>query len=89
MTLAVVPVVHTLRMKRWHAAVVVGLIIWITGGLAPLVVPNPIMGATQRLIHIVEIFTQNFSLGLTAALLLRPRPTPIATSQPAPATGHA
>jgi hypothetical protein len=89
MTLAVAPVVHTLRMKRWHAAVVVGLIIWITGGFAPLVVPNPIMGATQRFIHIVEIFTQNFSLGVTAVLLLRPRPAPVAKSQPAPATGQA
>jgi len=89
MTLAVVPVIRTLRMKRWHSAVVVGLIIWIAGGLAPLVVPNPIMGATQRFIHIVEIFTQNFSLGFTAVLLLRPRPKPVAKSQPAPATGHA
>ncbi|PYT63329.1 MAG: hypothetical protein DMG35_04465, partial [Acidobacteria bacterium] len=88
-TLAVVPVIRTLRMKRWHSAVVVGLIIWIAGGLAPLVVPNPIMGATQRFIHIVEIFTQNFSLGFTAVLLLRPRPKPVAKSQPAPATGHA
>jgi hypothetical protein len=26
----------------------------------------------QRLIHIVEIFTQNASLGVTAVLLLRP-----------------
>jgi hypothetical protein len=89
MTLAVVPIIHTLRMKRWHAAVVVGLIIWIAGGLAPLVVPNPMMGATQRFIHTIEIFTQNFSLGVTAVLLLRPRPKPVTTSQPSPATAHA
>jgi hypothetical protein len=89
MTLAVVPIIHTLRMKRSHAAVVVGLIIWITGGLAPLVVPNPIMGATQRFIHTIEIFTQNFSLGVTAVLLLRPRSAPVATSRSLPATGHA
>lgn len=71
MTLAVLPVIFTLRMKRWHAAIVVGLLIWILGGLALLVVPNEVLGGTQRLIHTVEIFTQNFSLGFTAVLLLR------------------
>ena len=80
MTLAVVPVIYTLRMKRWHVALAVGSIIWICGGVAPLVVPNAIMGATQRFIHVVEIFTQNFSLGVTAVLLLRPGSLP-----PAPA----
>lgn len=85
MTLAVVPVMLALRMKRWHAAIVVGLLIWITGGLAPLVVPNELMGARQRLIHIVEIFTQNFSLGVTAVLLFRPRSAHTAGAQsPAP-----
>jgi hypothetical protein len=85
MTLAVLPVIRTLRMKRWHAAIVVGLLIWITGGLAPLVLPNEFMGATQRFIHTVEIFTQNFPFGVTAMLLLRPRSATVATNQPAPA----
>lgn len=81
MTLAVVPIIYTLRMKRWHAAIVVGLLIWIAGGAAPLAVPNDFMGATQRLIHIVEIFTQNASLGITAVLLLRPRAVPIGSKE--------
>jgi hypothetical protein len=81
MTLAVVPVIYTLRMKRWHAAIVVGLLIWITGGAAPLAVPNDFMGATQRLIHVVEIFTQNASLGITAVLLLRPRAVPVGSKE--------
>jgi hypothetical protein len=72
MTLAVLPVIYTLRLKRWQSAVVVGLLVWIVGGAAPLLVPNAMMGASQRYIHIVEIFTQNFSLGVTAVLLLRP-----------------
>ncbi len=76
MTLAVVPVIYSLRMRRWHAAVVVGLLIWITGGAAPLAVPNDFMGATQRLIHVVEIFTQNASLGVTAVFFFRPRAMP-------------
>lgn len=52
---------------------------------APLAVPNALMGT--RHIHTVEIFTQNFSLGVTAALLLRPRSVPLAASQPAAAAG--
>ncbi len=80
MTLAVVPIIYTLRMKRWHAAVAVGSIIWICGGAGPLLVPNDMMGTTQRLIHIVEIFTQNFSLGVTAVLLLRPKSVPVAAN---------
>jgi hypothetical protein len=71
MTLATIPIIYTLRMRRWQTAVVAGLIVWVAGGLAPLLIPNPVMGLSQRLIHIVEIFTQNFSLGVTAALLLR------------------
>lgn len=89
MTLAVLPVIHTLRMKRWHAAIVVGLMIWIAGGLAPLVLPNEFMGPTQRFIHTVEIFTQNFSLGVTAVLLLRPRSASVvAANQPSPAAAR-
>jgi hypothetical protein len=88
MTLAVIPVIYTLRMKRWHAAIVVGLLIWIIGGLAPLVVPNPLMGGTQRFIHIVEIFSQNFLLGVTAVLLLRPCSAPATSNQPATVVGR-
>ncbi len=72
MVLAVLPIVYTLRLPRWQAALAVGLIVWIVGGGAPLLVPNPMMIATQRYIHIVEIMTQNVSLGVTAVLILRP-----------------
>jgi hypothetical protein len=71
MTLAVLPVIYTLRMSRLQTAIVAGLVIWVAGGLSPLLIPNAFMGVAQRMIHIVEIFTQNFSLGVTAALLLR------------------
>lgn len=72
MTLAALPVIYTLRLPRWQAALIVGLLVWVIGGAAPLLVPNEMMGATQRYIHIGEIFTQNFLLGVTATLLLRP-----------------
>lgn len=83
MTLAVVPVILTLRMKRWHAAIVVGLLLWITGGLALLVVPNEVLGGAQRFIHTVEIFTENFPFGVTAVLLLRPRSARVPAGVPA------
>jgi hypothetical protein len=79
MTLAVLPAIETLRLGRGQAAIAVGALIWIAGGAAPLLVPNEIMGTTQRMIHIVEILTQNASLGITAVLLLCPRSAPVAT----------
>jgi len=57
-----------------QAAIAVGLILWVAGGAAPLLMPNSLMGPTQRFIHTIEILAQNASLGITAVLLLRPRP---------------
>lgn len=88
MTLAALPIIQTLRMKRWQTAIAVGLLIWIIGGLAPLVVPNELMGLRQRMLHIVEIFTQNFTFGVTGALLLRPRSAAMEIHHPASVAGH-
>jgi hypothetical protein len=73
MTLAVLPISYTLRLRRWQAALAVGAVIWIVGGAAGLLVPSEMMVAAQRYKHIVEIMTQNVSLGVTAVYLLRPR----------------
>jgi hypothetical protein len=73
MVLAVLPIIYTLRLPRWQAALVVGLIVWIVGGGAALLVPSTMMIAAQRYTHIVEIMTQNVSLGVTAVWLLRPK----------------
>jgi len=80
MTLAVLPIVYTLRMRRWPAALAVGTLLWIVGGLAPLLVPNGLMTPRQRYIHIIEILTQNASLGMTVGLLLRPKPAEVVGS---------
>jgi hypothetical protein len=73
MTLALLPVIYTLRLPRLQAALIVGLLAWVIGGAAPLLVPNEMMTSVQRYIHVGEIFTQNFLLGMTATLLIRPR----------------
>ena len=78
MTLAVVPVIYALRLPRWKAAVVVGLMVWIVGGGATLLVPSTVMVPAQRYMHILEIMTQNVSLGMTAVWLLRPRTKKVA-----------
>jgi hypothetical protein len=80
MTLAVLPAIHTLRLGRGPAAIAVGALVWVAGGAAPLLVPNDFMVTAQRMIHIVEILTQNASLGITAVLLLRPRSAPVAAA---------
>lgn len=82
MTAAVIPAIYTLRMNRWQTAIATGVLIWVAGGLAPLLVPNAFMGTTQRMIHVVEILTQNASLGITAGFLLRPKRTARAASSP-------
>jgi hypothetical protein len=71
MVLAVLPIIYTLRLLRWQAALAVGVLVWIVGGSAALLVPNAMMIPAQRYAHIVEIMTQNVSLGVTAVWLLR------------------
>jgi hypothetical protein len=81
MTLGVLPAIQMLRLRRWQAALAIGVLMWVVGGLAPLLVPNALMGPAQRFIHIVEILTQNASLGITAVLLLRPPRRSLAPSE--------
>jgi hypothetical protein len=72
MTLAALPVIYTLRLPRWKAALAVGAMVWIVGGGASLLVPSTLMVPAQRYAHILEIMTQNVPLGITAVWLLRP-----------------
>ena len=88
MTLAALPVIYTLRMSRMQAAIALGLIMWVAGGAAPLLLPNPLMGPTQRFIHTIEILTQNASLGITAVLLLRAKQVRSGADLPAAAPAH-
>lgn len=74
MTLAVVPAIYTLRMTRWQTAIAIAMLLWVAGGLSPLLVPNPYLGTAQKIIHTIEIFTQLAPLGIVTGLLLRPKP---------------
>jgi hypothetical protein len=83
MTLAMLPVIRTLGLSRGKAAIAVGVLIWVAGRLAPLLAPDVHMGSRQRFIHTIEILTQNASLGITAVLLFRRRPTLQGAESPA------
>jgi hypothetical protein len=48
MTLAVLPIIVSLRLTRWQAALAVGMIVWIVGGGGSLLAPNTMIAATQR-----------------------------------------
>ena len=73
LSLAVIPIVRMLRVRRRSAALIVGSIIWVVGGLAQLVAPNDVMPGPLRFYHIGEIFTQNFTLGVGIVYLMRSR----------------
>jgi hypothetical protein len=88
MTLAVLPTICTLRMNRVPAAIAVALIMWVAGGVTPLLLPNPLMGSTQRFIHTIEILTQNASFGITAVLLLRAKQVRSGAELPVAAPAH-
>jgi len=88
MTLAALPLIWTLRMSRAQVAITVGLIMWVAGGAAPLLLPNPSMVPAQRFIHTIEILTQNVSLGITMVLLLRARQPRSGADLPVAAAAH-
>jgi hypothetical protein len=73
MTIAVLPVIYALRLPRWKTIIVAGMMVWIVGGGASLLVPSTYMVPAQRIAHIFEIMSQNVPLGMTAAWLLRPQ----------------
>jgi hypothetical protein len=82
MTLGVLPIIRALRMSRIQSAIAVGIIVWVAGGLSPLLLPNALMGPSQRFIHVIEIFTQNALLGVTAVMLLRAQPARSSADMP-------
>jgi hypothetical protein len=76
LTIAVLPIIRTLRVSRASTAIIVGSVLWVVGGLAPLLVPGAYMPGMLRLYHTVEIFTQNFTLGVIVTWMMRPGEAP-------------
>lgn len=75
-TIAMLPLALGLRVERFSLALILAAMLFVIGGLAPLLVPNPHMPAELRFYHSLEILLQNGSLGIAIALLLAPRREP-------------
>ncbi|MBI2679826.1 MAG: hypothetical protein HYX25_02325 [Candidatus Solibacter usitatus] len=74
--LTMLPLIAGLRLKKFYMAILIGLVLWVGGGLAPLVAyyhwPVPL-----RFYHSVEILSQNFTTGFILVYLLGRRIKPI------------
>lgn len=72
-----------LRLNPRLAPLAVGLTFSILGGVAPLLMDNPLMPAHVRLVHGIEVGTSNLLFGALLAWVLSPRRR--ASAAPAPA----
>lgn len=79
------PWLRLLRGDRLHAALFLGAAYSILGGIAPLLLPNPLMPAQLRLAHGFEIGISNFVFGALVGWALSGRPAPIVNPKPQPA----
>jgi hypothetical protein len=71
--LVLIPLCLHLNMRRIYLALYLGAVLYIIGGFAPLIMPNPYMVGQLRFYHGIEIFFQNFPLGIAIAYLLSPK----------------
>jgi hypothetical protein len=63
-------IVRTGDGSRAERAVVAGLTLAILGGVAPLVMPNPLMPTAIRMAHLFEVVPSIFVFGALLALAL-------------------
>jgi len=68
-TLAMFPLIVAVRLERKWLALWLGLILFVAGDLAPMLQAQS-MALPLRIYHGVEIFFQNFPLGITIGALL-------------------
>jgi hypothetical protein len=71
MALAVVPAIAIMRVTRMKAAILAGSVLWIAGGLALQIAPNPIIPQHLRWLYTWQILLQNFPVGFVTAWIMR------------------
>lgn len=72
----VLPLLRSMRVARWQAALAMAVMIPLVHGVAPLMSPNPFMPDYVRHAHMIEIGWSNFVLGLLIGFLFwNPRPS--------------
>jgi hypothetical protein len=68
------PIIRMMKGGRWETALMVGLLLSILGGVAPLLIPdNPYMPGHIRLAHGIEIGISNFVFGAIIGYLFGTR----------------
>ncbi len=68
--LVVIPIIRIAKTERLATAIMVGLLLSVLGGTAPLLFPNPYMPPYIRLVHGIEITISNFVFGIIIGTLL-------------------
>jgi hypothetical protein len=68
------PIVRMMRGPRWETALTLGVLFSVLMN-AGLLLPNPILPADVRMVHLVEVSASNFLFGLVVGWLLTPRYT--------------
>ncbi len=71
-TLASLPLILCFRGGVRQAALVLATVFPLLGGIAPLLLPNPLLPAEVRLVHAVEIAASYIAYGALLAYLLYP-----------------
>lgn len=79
------PWLRLLQGNRLNGALFLGAAYSILGGIAPLLLPNPLMPGNIRLAHGVEIGISNFIFGALVAWTLTGKRAPLANPKPQPA----
>ena|SRR2546430_7288562 len=72
------PWLRLLKGGRMRAALFFGAAYSILGGIAPLLLPNPLMPAPIRLAHGFEVGISNFVFGALEGWALAGNPSPVA-----------
>jgi hypothetical protein len=62
--------VRSIASSRREAALLTGLVFSVIGGVAPLLVPNPYMPASIRMVHLVEVGVSNLLYGALCGWVL-------------------
>ena len=73
--LVVIPIIRIVQINRLATALMIGLLLSILGGVAPLLFPNPYMPAYIRFVHGIEIGISNFVFGFIIGSLFGMKPT--------------
>lgn len=78
------PWLRLFRGDRLHGAVFLGAAYSILGGIAPLLLPNPLMPAQIRVAHGFEIGISNFVFGAIVGLALSGKSAPVVHKESQP-----